>query len=298
MNTKFLSMRLKATILSIISLLFSISSSAQLLYKITGNDITHPSYIFGTHHAASIEFADSIGLLKIIPEIDTVIGEVDMTNNYIFASALQMKKYMTAPKDSSLNILLGDSLFNKTNIIFNQITGISLNSLNDFKPMVANSILELNIAMKYMPNNSLNKQIDSEIQNIAYSLNKKVIGLETIDQQANILYNSLSIKQQTQLLIEAINNIDSTMANMKDLCEAYQNQDLNKLHNLSITYDKNNDYFINQLLTERNEKWLKQIPLLLQESPSLIVVGALHLCGEKGLIDALRKLGYTITAIK
>ena len=37
---------------------------AQLLYKISGNGLTKPSYIIGTYHLAPVSFADSIPGLK------------------------------------------------------------------------------------------------------------------------------------------------------------------------------------------------------------------------------------------
>lgn len=52
------------------------------------------------------------------------------------------------------------------------------------------------------------------------------------------------------------------------------------------------------IVDERNKNWLKQIPGLIEKKSSLIAVGAAHLPGEKGIINQLRELGYTVTLVQ
>ena len=48
-------------------------------------------------------------------------------------------------------------------------------------------------------------------------------------------------------------------------------------------------------MTDRNRRWLPQLEELLRANDnSLVVVGALHLVGQEGLLDLLRKKGYQI----
>jgi len=48
-------------------------------------------------------------------------------------------------------------------------------------------------------------------------------------------------------------------------------------------------------VTDRNQRWLPQIEALLKENQnSMVVVGALHLVGTGGLLELLRKHGYTV----
>jgi uncharacterized protein YbaP (TraB family) len=47
-------------------------------------------------------------------------------------------------------------------------------------------------------------------------------------------------------------------------------------------------------VTDRNQRWLPQIEQLLHgEGNCLVIVGALHLVGEGGLLELLRKDGFT-----
>jgi uncharacterized protein YbaP (TraB family) len=42
---------------------------------------------------------------------------------------------------------------------------------------------------------------------------------------------------------------------------------------------------------------MKKLPKLMSEQPLFVAVGALHLTGESGLMNQLRKKGYTLTPI-
>ena len=53
-----------------------------------------------------------------------------------------------------------------------------------------------------------------------------------------------------------------------------------------------------QVIDERNNYWMKEIPGLIEENSCFIAVGAGHLGGEKGIINQLRELGYTVNRIR
>ncbi len=74
----------------------------------------------------------------------------------------------------------------------------------------------------------------------------------------------------------------------------YRKQQLDDLEKLMYdkTYKENE---INVLLYDRNQKWVEQLPTLMMRAPSFIAVGALHLAGERGLVNLLRQKGYTVT---
>ena len=49
---------------------------------------------------------------------------------------------------------------------------------------------------------------------------------------------------------------------------------------------------------QRNLDWIPIIELTIREKRSMIAVGAGHLLGEYGLIDLLRREGYTVEEFK
>jgi uncharacterized protein len=52
------------------------------------------------------------------------------------------------------------------------------------------------------------------------------------------------------------------------------------------------------LLTNRNRNWVVKLNTLLKDKALVIAVGAGHLPGDKGLINLLRKEGYTLTPVE
>lgn len=51
------------------------------------------------------------------------------------------------------------------------------------------------------------------------------------------------------------------------------------------------------LLNDRNKNWVKQLITLMQNQSVFTAVGAAHLVGKEGLINLLRKEGYTLKPV-
>ena len=53
-----------------------------------------------------------------------------------------------------------------------------------------------------------------------------------------------------------------------------------------------------EMLDIRNKEWVTQLPELMKLNSCFIAVGALHLPGENGLIQLLRRAGYKVVAVR
>ena len=85
---------------------------------------------------------------------------------------------------------------------------------------------------------------------------------------------------------------------MKEMFEAYKKQDLKKLEDMMVETDPGMAGFTDVLLYHRNQNWVKKLKLLMPDKSLMIAVGAGHLPGEKGVINLLRKEGYTVTPVE
>ena len=96
---------------------------------------------------------------------------------------------------------------------------------------------------------------------------------------------------------------------IRDFENAYKHQDLYGLEKYKkeqidmINVDDNfSSLFIDQsmsfLLNERSLSWSEIIPELISNKPTMIAVGACHLCGKDGLINLLRQKGYSLERVK
>lgn len=271
---------------------------AQLFYKVEGNGLAKPSYLFGTHHLAPVSIIDSIdGCRKALGEVDAVVGEIDMTGSQLIM-ALKMQKYLTAPKDSTLRKIFTPEEYARVNESFQRYTpqkGLKLEMLDKFKPMYLQSLITIQMIKESMPEVDLENQLDTYFQQQGKKLKKKVIGLETAEYQADLLYNSTSIADQAKSLLKMIDSPQESLINAEKLNTAYFAGDLDALYDLMKEEGDADPGFEDRTVNRRNQNWLKELPALMAKRSCFIAVGALHLPGEEGVIAGLRSLGYTVT---
>ncbi|MFN8290707.1 MAG: TraB/GumN family protein [Chitinophagaceae bacterium] len=281
--------------------LVTLSAAAQkagdnntLLWKISGNGLDKPSYLFGTIHMLCAEDAVlSENMKKVIRDCDEVYFEVDMDNLFEMVGAMGKMKMLG---DTTLRDLLSEADYKKVKNYFeSKGSMLPFSMLETFKPMLAASTLE----QGEMPcdNTAVMEQV---IMEEAKTYDKKIKGLETMAYQAGVL-DSIPYKLQAQQLVSYIDSADNGGGKedkmMAEMFDAYKKQDLKKLENLMVESDASMAGFTDIMLYHRNQNWVKKLKTLLPAQSLLIAVGAGHLPGEKGVISLLRKEGYTVTPV-
>ncbi len=265
-----------------------------LLWKISGNGLEKPSYLFGTIHMLCAEDAVlSNNMKKVIRNCDEVYFEVDMDNLFEMAGALGKMKMLG---DTTLRDLLNEADYEKVKKYFEgKSSMLPFAMLETFKPMLAASTLQESA----MPcdNTAMMEQV---IMQEAKSADKKIRGLETMAYQAGVL-DSIPYRLQAQQLVMYIDSAgksDGDVKMLEEMFAAYRSQDLRKLEELMVETDAAMAAFTDIMLYHRNQNWVKKLKELLPERSLLIAVGAGHLPGEKGVISLLRKEGYKVTPVE
>jgi uncharacterized protein YbaP (TraB family) len=162
--------------------------------------------------------------------------------------------------------------------------------------------------------------LDNYLQQQANRFNMNVVELDSKEelQKINDSISShlpqISYRSEADFLICYVQNyskIDSLKNEYMDkILSIYLQQDLNlferlqmeeNLHDNTILSYIGNDNFKeiqkNMLINERNNLWINKIPNLIKDNSSFITVGAGHLGGEKGLINQLRRLNYSVVSM-
>lgn len=286
-------------ILLLIALLGAvINSQAQLFYRVSGNGLEKPSYIFGTHHLAPLSVLDSIpSVMKSLDEVSQVVGEIDMLTIDQMQMAMKMQPFMMAPADSTLQAVLGEEKYQKAQTLFQEQVGMPLSMFNTMRPMVATTLLNMAAIKKDLPESNLAEQLDMAMQKRGAERGLAIRGLETVEEQAAILYDTLPIRIQAETLMENLENSEKTIESARKLNRCYLDGDLEGLYRLSQDGSEDSA-FMDALLVKRNNNWLSQLPAMMSERPTLLVVGALHLSGPDGLVVRLRSAGYTVEGIE
>ena len=271
------------------------SSNAQLLWKVSGNGLQKPSYLFGTHHIADQTICDGIkGFNDAYNSVEHLYGEVDTDKMNGIATQLKVMTRMKLPKGQTLSSLYTEEQIKVIDAFVTEVMGVGAKSFDSYKPVMLSSSLQVFIAMKLFPEYDAAKAIDSHMQTRAKKDKKVVKGLETIDFQLNLLYDEPIEKQAADLLEMAENAKESEEAIIK-LTELYRQQDLKGLWNLMMEDTEPEE--MEDLLFKRNRNWVEQMKEIMPSASAMFVVGAGHLPGEQGVIRLLENEGYKLEPI-
>lgn len=276
--------------------LFCLSvTQAQLLWKVTGNRLKHPSYLFGTDHLIPIQFLDSVpNLFKSFNECETVVGEM-VLNNLDATSKIQQAAIM--PDHQEIKDLLNDEEYKLVDTELKSVLKFGLKEVSIMNPTLVLTMYEMELYKK-LTGFTDDKQSDSYFQLVAVEKDKKVLGLETIDQQIAVLFGNGSLERQADVLVETVRQKETILKEMIQLNKLYKAGKLDELIKLSkgkgnITDMTEKEYA--NLVDKRNAEWITKLPRMMQESSCFIAVGAMHLGGKNGLIKGLEKEGYKIS---
>jgi hypothetical protein len=289
---------MKKNILILVLLLISLAAiHAQLLWKVTGNGLKQPSYLFGTHHLIPISFLDSVpGLYKAFNSCDVVVGEM-VLNNIDATSRIQRAAIM--PDHQNIKDLLNDDEYKLVDMGLKSVLKLGLKDVSIMNPSLVQTMYEMEMYKK-LTGFKEDTQSDSYFQLVATEKGKKVIGLETVDQQIAILFNNSNLELQANRLVETVEKKDSILSEMLHLNKLYRTGKIEELIEISkrkVTINDLTDEEYDQLVDKRNADWMTKLPGLFKQSSCFVAVGAMHLGGKKGLIKLLEKEGYKVNPI-
>lgn len=274
------------------------SLQAQLLWKIEKRGLSKPSYLFGTHHLIPISFLDSVpNLFKAFNECDVVIGEMKMNNIDVSA---KIQQAALLPKDSTITHFISEENYDFVDRELRATLAMGLKEMSMLNPSFIRTMYELEIYRK-VTGFSEDMQSDSYFQLVAELKGKEVVGLEDEDKQIEVLLGNKDLKRETQLLVESVRNKDKMAEDLILLNKLYKAGDIEKLVKLAkqqedFTDMTSEEYAIT--VDNRNFAWVEVLPKYINQSSCFIAVGALHLGGENGLINQLKKQGYKVSPVK
>jgi uncharacterized protein YbaP (TraB family) len=124
-----------------------------------------------------------------------------------------------------------------------------------------------------------------------------VTGLETIEEQIDVL-DQIPVQKVYDEIIESIKDDQKEDRKMiYEMIRHYKNADLQALKKLLSDADSVINDFSDVALDQRNNKWIPKIKNQLSENKPFIGFGAAHLVGENGVIELLRKEGYSVEPV-
>ncbi len=270
--------------------------NAQILWKVTGNGLKNPSYLFGTHHLIDSEKVPALQkALTFVNEVDAVVNEIDMSD----MQALQMKIMQGAMmQGKTIKDLVSAEDYILLNAAFKELLGVGLDQLGAFKPAMLTTMYSV---VQYSKAKKLTKEpeaLDIIIQKAGKKENKEIIALETADEQIEVLFNSLTLEKQAEILVKSVKEKEKGIEQMQKLDEAYLAGDLKKMEELYSEDEDMTEEYKKALVDTRNLKWISKLNKLFETKSGVVAVGCLHLVGETGLIKQLEKNGFSVEPVK
>ena len=260
-----------------------------LLWEISGKQLTAPSYLFGTFHLIckdDIPFGEQLN--KAIKSTDEIYMEMDMDDPATMMGGLLL---MNMRGDSTLKKLYKEEEYKKVENFFNDSLHIPIGMFQKMKPFFLMAMLY----PKMLPCKTISG-VETELMTLAKENKKEIKGLETMAFQAAV-FDSIPYTQQAKELLKTIDSLEAYKKYFDTMVIVYKSQQLNKIEDLFSKSEFGMQDNQDILLDNRNKNWVNQLNVILKKESVFIAVGAGHLVGNMGLINLLRKEGYTLRPI-
>jgi uncharacterized protein YbaP (TraB family) len=136
--------------------------------------------------------------------------------------------------------------------------------------------------------------VDAYFSRRAEEAGKERIALETAEFQVG-LFADLTLEQSLAFLRYTLADLETVIPELDELSAHWRAGRMEAVEVLMAEGFDEYPELLEKMVTDRNWAWMPLIEgLLAGDSDAMVVVGALHLVGEEGLINLLRKRGYTV----
>ncbi|MEO1450528.1 MAG: TraB/GumN family protein, partial [Bacteroidota bacterium] len=166
-------------LLTLFTFMLPAQSSDALLWKISGNGLEAPSYLFGTIHLLcpeDLKITDPVQ--QALDASDQLVCELDFDDPDLMAT---MQQYMRLPADQSPQDLYTEAERALLDSFLTQRMGMGMAQLGSIKPFFLSSMLIPGM-MKCQP-----ASWELRLATIAKESNREMLGLETVAEQMAVV---------------------------------------------------------------------------------------------------------------
>ena len=267
-----------------------------LLWKVS--DADNSVYLLGSFHVLrSTDYPLSADVDAAFEDAARVVFEVtpdELASPDIGARTLQLARFEPGRQLSSVLPAGARERLDATL----QARGASFSQFDAFEPwfVTLSMVMELSQSAGLRADHGL----DQHLMRRAAEAGKPIAGLETLQAQLTAL-DSTPMDEQVAGLAELIDAPEKMREAVDNLHSAWRAGDAARLDRISRAEMRAKTPGTYRLLNvDRNLAWLPQVRAILDGPGTdnvLIVVGAMHLLGEDGLVEMLRDAGYRIARI-
>ena len=262
------------------------------------------SYLFGTVHLTDERVTTlspaTESALKASKTIALEVSDISETaTSTVIAKSAPLVMFTDGRR---LDGLLSSTEYETVKSIISR-SGMPVDLAALFKPWIVTMILSTSECERAKVQGGA-RVLDMKIAEIGKSRGMQVVGLETISAQIEALA-AVPEQQQLDMLRSSLKYADRTNDMMETLVQLYLKRRISAALPFQIALARQSGIgdeafagFQQKLLYERNEKMRAVAEPLLERGGVFIAIGALHLPGDRGMVELLRQSGFTVTAIE
>lgn len=136
--------------------------------------------------------------------------------------------------------------------------------------------------------------LDTYFTERAKEAGKERLALETVEFQVG-LFAELTPEQSLAFLDYTLEDLETVVPELDSVARSWRAGDVPELEKLLLEGFEEFPEIFSKMVTDRNRAWVAPIEeLLFGHQNAMVVVGSLHLVGEEGVVELLRKRGYTV----
>ena len=271
-----------------------------LLWEISGNGLTRPSYLFGTMHVSNklaFHLADSF--YNAIKNVDVVALESNPANwqdDYSKPNIFDKSAYGEGGANAYKFLDIPNDYIHKNTFAVDKYE-------NNIKLALASEPAMINGMLYRTYKNGADFEEDTYLDMYIFQtgskLGKKLTGVENFEESEKLVaeaYKDAAKEKRTKNYDNDYNYDDVKIP--FSIEDAYRKGDLDMLDSLEMK-QFNSKAFLEKFLYRRNEIQANSIDSIIKSKTSLFVgVGSAHLPGKRGVIEMLRSKGYKLRAVK
>lgn len=267
-----------------------------LLWKVSGKELTKPSYVFGTIHMIGKEdYFLTEPTQTAFDQMEKVVFEINMEEMNDPTVLLSLLTQAMMGGGTTLKDLLSDADYTLVSNHFTKI-GLPMMMLERVKPMFLSMMTAGDLSGEGLQSGEI-KSYEMELMEMAQKQKKEMDGLETLAFQLSV-FDSIPYKEQATMLVDAIKGGDEGAATFEKMVQLYKDQDIIAMQQMFEEEAESASNFHAILLTNRNQNWIPIMETMMLEKSVFFAVGAGHLGGEDGVVALMRKAGYKVEAIQ
>ena len=269
---------------------------AQVLYEISKGGARQKSFVLATNKYVDMQFIDTIpNVFKCFGKCNKVVTEFAM-QDYEALAALRQAAIL--PDSIKLSNFYSESEYEFIDNSLRINIGMGLDKLCRMKPSYLTEMFRTELMKQWLQYDEQRSMVGF-FEAVAAERDLPIVGLDNIGETMYMLFDREPFHWQCKELMKVMEYPENEVKQERIIREMYRSGRLTDIafqvegpdNTTSISFS---DY---KVYCARNEQWVKRLKPILTEGGAFIVLDAVYLGGEKGLLQLLRAAGYRVRPV-